>query len=393
MPTQTASGHSSLSTTEDAIREAIGNAVTGLQMPATAGFLFASSKHDLQEALRHASHIAPGCEFIACQSAGEITDKGLTHGGVSVLLTTLNPELFSITATGNVRTDPTSAGQNLTATFGDLQSRATHRGAALSTTVLLVDALSGTGERIVKEVLHRTRLFQQVVGGAAGDDGRFQTPQVGSTQFAGIDAAAALHVFGTQPWGVGVAHGLAPQTKPMVVTRAQGNVVYEIDRKPAIEAYRTFAKTKGIELTDENIGAFLIGNQLGVFFLNELHHARAPVGVGDDGELKLVAEIAPGAQVCILDGEAESMVAACARAAESALANLHGASPAGVLVFDCICREMILKEEFQRGLDAIARYFPRVPMAGFLSYGEIARFRGKLDGWHNTTTVVVALPS
>ncbi|MBS1153045.1 MAG: hypothetical protein H6Q89_4743 [Myxococcaceae bacterium] len=30
---------------------------------------------------------------------------------------------------------------------------------------------------------------------------------------------------------------------------------------------------------------------------------------------------------------------------------------------------------------------------GFLSYGEIARFRGRLDGWHNTTTVVTAIPA
>jgi methyl-accepting chemotaxis protein len=62
-------------------------------------------------------------------------------------------------------------------------------------------------------------------------------------------------------------------------------------------------------------------------------------------------------------------------------------------VFDCICRGMILKDAFQEEIEAVREHFPEVPIAGFLTYGEIARFSGKLDGWHNTTTVVVALPA
>jgi hypothetical protein len=27
-----------------------------------------------------------------------------------------------------------------------------------------------------------------------------------------------------------------------------------------------------------------------------------------------------------------------------------------------------------------------------LTYGEIARYHGRLEGWHNTTAVVVAIP-
>ena len=46
-----------------------------------------------------------------------------------------------------------------------------------------------------------------------------------------------------------------------------------------------------------------------------------------------------------------------------------------------------------REIDAIRKVFPDTPVAGFLTYGEIARFRGRLDGWHNTTTVVAAIPA
>jgi len=37
--------------------------------------------------------------------------------------------------------------------------------------------------------------------------------------------------------------------------------------------------------------------------------------------------------------------------------------------------------------------FPDVPLAGFVTYGEIARFSGRLDGWHNATVVVAAIPA
>ena len=50
---------------------------------------------------------------------------------------------------------------------------------------------------------------------------------------------------------------------------------------------------------------------------------------------------------------------------------------------------MILDRGFSREIDAVQSVFPGVPIAGLLTYGEIARFKGRLEGWHNTTAVVV----
>jgi methyl-accepting chemotaxis protein len=87
------------------------------------------------------------------------------------------------------------------------------------------------------------------------------------------------------------------------------------------------------------------------------------------------------------------MVSAAKRAAEEALKNLKGARASAVLLFDCVCRGMILDREFGREIEAIRSVFPDVPVAGLLTYGEIARFKGRLDGWHNTTAVVAAIPA
>ena len=54
---------------------------------------------------------------------------------------------------------------------------------------------------------------------------------------------------------------------------------------------------------------------------------------------------------------------------------------------------MILDAEFRREIETVQSVFPGVPIAGLLTYGEIARFKGRLDGWHNTTAVVAAIPA
>jgi hypothetical protein len=392
VPVRSASGQSQSSETREAVQEAVNTALRRLGEAPTLGVLFASSKHELGLTLETARSFAPTCAFIGSSTASEFTENGKTSGGIVVLLTTLDPRGFALATATGVKEDPVAAARALTAPFAGLLASNAKRGLALSTSVLLVDGLAGTGEKLVREVLAGTRSFQQIVGGAAGDDGRFVETRVGTHERSGTDSAAVLHTFGRTPWGVGVGHGLSAQSQRMVATRAKGNVLYELDGRPAIEAYRAHAAKKGVTLDDANTGKYLIGNELGVFIFKELHHTRAPVGVGPNGELQLVAEIAQGAQVCILDGNPDAMVAAAGRAAEEALQALQGTKPAGVLVFDCICRGMILDRDFQREIDAIRAHFPATPIAGFLTYGEIARFRGRLDGWHNTTSVVVAIP-
>lgn len=390
--TRAATGISRNTDTGAAIAEAVGQATARLTGTPLLGFLFASSKHQLSEAVQAAKRQA-GCEFIASHTAGEFSEAGAMRGGLVVMLLSSDTMLVETVSARGVREDPTGVARRLAAGFGQLIARAASKGLGLSTSVLLVDSLGGNGEKVVKDLLAHTRLFQQIVGGAAGDDGQFREASVGTASTAGPDMAAVAHVFDNKAWGIGVDHGLSPTTAPMTVTRAKGSVLYEIDKKPAFQVYKEYAASRGVQLESATASSFLIANELGVYFLDELHHARAPVGVGASGELQLVATISEGSKVCILDGKPDAMVAACRNAAVHAKENLQGTQASAVLVFDCICRGMILGREFQREIDAVKEIFPDTPIAGFLTYGEIAKFRGKLDGWHNATAVVAAIPA
>jgi hypothetical protein len=133
-------------------------------------------------------------------------------------------------------------------------------------------------------------------------------------------------------------------------------------------------------------------NELGIHFFERIGRARAPLRVGPRGSLVCAAEIPKGSMVSILDGDPDRMILAARAAAAAARASVKG-PVAGVLLFDCVCRGMILKDAFRREVEVVRSEFPDAPVAGLLTYGEIARSHERVDGWHNATAVVVAIPA
>jgi methyl-accepting chemotaxis protein len=390
MSTICGSGGSTNLSIKNAIQEATRAAMAplGKEKP-TFGFLFASPDADLQAGIAMVRDIT-GAEIIGCTTAGEITEKGLTHGGLALLLVASDATIRVEFAEG-LKEHPNRVTRSIVAELQNMKKKAAAHEQRHLTTVLLTDGLAGTGEQLVNELYEaRVQSGSQIVGGAAGDEGRFEATYVGHNK-ARPDSAAAMHVFSTSPWGVGVDHGLRPTTKPMRVTRAEGNVVHEIDGEPAFAVYQKHAAGRGITLSHDNAQAYMIANEIGIHFFEKISRARAPLSVTGDGALHCAGEIPRGSMVSILDGEPTRMIAAARAAAHQAHAQLNGAKAAGVLLFDCVCRGMILKEGFNKEVEAVRSIFPDTPVAGFLTYGEIARNSEKLGGWHNTTAVVVAI--
>src|SRR6202011_3307399 len=88
-------------------------------------------------------------------------------------------------------------------------------------------------------------------------------------------------------------------------------------------------------------------------------------------------------------GSALLIVTAPARS--DALSSLDGHRPVGFLAFDCIARRGVLGDEgIRREVSRIGLHAGAAPIAGFYTYGEIARTNG-VSGFHNQTLVILAL--
>lgn len=387
-------GSSSAALIDVAVEAALQTALAKMgKEPIAFVIVFAGPERSLDTAMRTLEARLPKVPMMGCSTAGEFTELGMTKHAIALMLV----GGADVSARGHgipySTLDVDQTGPLLSIDFAEIARQESLKGRKHSSTFTLVDGISGLGERVVESLRKATRSFQPIVGGAAGDNAKFASTPVAIGTRVMMQGAAAMHVFTEHPIGIGLGTGLAADSPRMTVTKATANIVHEIDRRPAFEVYQEYAKRRGVDLYASEASRFLLEHELGIFFFDELRLARAPLRVAPDGSLVCAAAVPQGASVCILDGNEASLVEAARRAAEEAKANLKGRACAGALIFNCICRGELLGENHVRELHAVREVLGDIPIAGFLTYGEIARYAGKLEGWHNTTTVIAAFPA
>ena len=269
-----------------------------------------------------------------------------------------------------------------------------------ATGIVLLDPMAGNGEEatLLASVALDPHGRIQLAGGAAGDDLAMQSTTVSVGSVAREDAIAIAVVHSKQPFGIGVHHGHQPLSRPLTVSKTDGANVVQIDGRPAwdvwADATRHAAKQDGVDvdaITADDIGPLLLRYEAGLKN-GEHHKIRAPLARNDDGSLAFAAEIPQGAVIQVTRSTAQAQVDSARGAARKARTALGDATPAGAIVFDCICRNLILRERFAEAVRGMSEELGAVPLAGFETYGEVALSVGEMSGFHNTTTVVLAVP-
>lgn len=358
--------------------------------------LFASPKHVLADAVKAARETFPGAAVLGASSAGEFVESGDAKGSVSVAALEADVRVHTGFA-DNLRADPDGA---VTRALAGLPRHVD--GYPHCTAILLVDALSGVGEEAALLVATELGPDVKLAGGAAGDDLAMTKTIVAADAHASDDAIAIALLFSKEPLGVGVSHGHQPVTDSMTVTDASGATVRTIDGRPAWDVWkertRAIAKSKGIDvdtLPEADVGGYLLRFEAGLA-LGDTPSAgykiRAPLAVGPDGSLSFACGIPSGTVIRITESEPERQVASAVRAAAAAHEGIGNGPVAGAIIFDCICRNLILGQAFGDAVRGMAKTLGDVPVAGFETYGEIALNAGDFSGFHNTTTVALVFP-
>jgi methyl-accepting chemotaxis protein len=268
------------------------------------------------------------------------------------------------------------------------------------TAILLLDPLSGNGEEAALTASTLLGPTVRFAGGAAGDDLHFKLAHVAAGRKVASDAVVIAVLSSRKPLGIGVQHGHKPLSKPLTITRAEGATVHEIEGKPAFEVWknevRAAAKKLDIDVDtvpEKDMGSHLLRYEVGLIAGPGEYKIRAPLSVGSNGSLSFACGIPEGAVVRVTESAEDNQISSARGAAERARKGLAGQKVAGALVFDCICRNLILGNRFGSAVREIHTALGSVPIAGFETYGEIAMDLGQSSGFHNTTTVVLAFPA
>lgn len=364
----------------------------GLAADPILGIVFATSKLDLAEMAAGVAQVLGDAPVIGCSSAGEFVTDRISDGGVAVSLLWSDELGVAVGLGEGLRANTPRAVRQLCAELKRDVRTPAPPGASHRSVLLLSDGMAGNGEGLVDALAMELGGGVTLVGGAAGDDAAFKETFVLLGRRVVKDAAVAAELRSRKKLGVGVRHGWCAASPPGTVTRAEGARLFEIDGRPAIEMYRRHAEKLGVTLTPENQNQFVVTHELGIVLMNDELKVRAPLSVNDDGSIDCATEVPVGQQVRIVEGDHEAIIAAARTAAEHAVQAIGGHAPAGAIVFDCVARKLVLGEGFRREVEAFQRVVG-APVMGFNTYGEIARVRGQLSGFHNTTAVVAVLPA
>jgi small ligand-binding sensory domain FIST len=174
--------------------------------------------------------------IVGCSGTGVLTTQGEIEGGPGVAVLVLRsdtlegePFLFQ-----PLRERDQEIGFELAAKRG---TKPTEQ----SLLVLLPDPYNGQPRRLFQGIEERTG-FLPIVGAGCSENGTYgKTFQLYGDEVV-TNAVSGLALSGFFETSIGITQGCQPVTEPMTITKAQGNLVFEIDNRPAFEIFAKVIK-------------------------------------------------------------------------------------------------------------------------------------------------------
>jgi hypothetical protein len=348
--------------------------------------VFCSDAYDLGELLAGVRERTADVPLIGCSTAGELATGGPCER--SVVVTVLGGDGFRVStrAAFSAPYGLREAGANVARAARDVAG-CEHR-----VLMLLSDGLAGDQQELVRGAYGVVGAEVPLVGGCAGDDLKLvRTFQLHHDRILG-DAVVGAAIGSDAPLGIGVRHGWRRCGEPVVVTRSAGDRIHALDNEPALDVYldRLGAPPEA-RVPGPAFNRFALMHPLGLARRRGEAHARGVAGA-DFGARSLIcmAAVPQGALAWFMHGDDESVLAATDAACADALRALGDQPALGLIAFDCSARRGILGSGVQSEADRVSANARGAPVAGFYTYGEIARTHG-LAGYHNQTLVVLAV--
>jgi hypothetical protein len=194
-----------------------------------------------------------------------------------------------------------------------------------------------------------------------------------------------------------ISHGLMPIGGERIVTRSEGNVIYEIDGKPAIEVLKEYLP-EGVLVEDRDWMRYAIALALTFkapsYMKDEEYVVRGVPAVRmADGSIVVQTEVQEGTSVWFSSRDKEKITSRFDRMATQIKEQLGDEKPKLVFQFECLTRGKFLFRE-QEKLQLLKRFRqslgPDAPWAGFYTIGEIGPVE-EHNLRHLYTSVVLAL--
>ena len=232
-------GQSTEASTEKAVEQAFAAALAHAEIrQADMALIVLTAEHMRdQERLRYAvSHAANHAVVVGSSAAGILTGEGEVEGshGIAVLALASDQLQANAFLFEPLRGHDAEAGARIAKLAGPALG-----GNLL--TVLMPDSYNGQAQEML-QAMEREIGYSPVIGAGSSESGvAGATFQLCNDKVA-TNAVAGLHLSGSFESFIDITQGCQPITEPLVITRADGNIIYEIDNRPAFEVFTSVLK-------------------------------------------------------------------------------------------------------------------------------------------------------
>jgi len=348
----------------------------------TLAIIFMSFKLDINAVCEPLNK--EGIQIFGATSSGEFINSEIEEESIVIMLLDINPAYFKLLFL--------EAGEG---SEYDIAKQLGEEGntAFANAAFIIASGWSNEmdGEEIIKGIEEGFGGGATIFGGMAGDDLSLTGPKAFTHGKSSTKGLVALIIDGDKVELSGVATcGWKPIGITKTVTKSEGNIVYTIDDKPALDLV---IKYLGLDLEEQfNNTVF----NLGAYYPLQLERKDAPavmrtaqMGNVEDRSLICAGNVPQGSKVRFSlppDFDViDTVVEECTEVKEE---QLQGAD--AVIMFSCISRYLsfgvMTSEEIER-VQAVWN----APLVGFFSYGEYGKSKRGKHEFHNNTCCVVAL--
>ena len=234
-----------------------------------------------------------------------------------------------------------------------------------------------------------------ILGGTAGDNWEMKrTYQYCDDQIVS-DGLSWVLLSGDVRVVSAVKHGCVPIGVERKVTRAEGNVIYEIDGKPVLEVLKEYLVGDEVDEWQKTIVNLCLGFKAPAEMEDYDQYLIRFMPAKDDanGSIMISTEVATGSSIWMTRRDQEKIAESVVRIGERIRDGAAGERPKLVLHFDCAGRGKFVLRDQQKLqlLESLQETVGRdTPWLGFYCYGEMGPV-GARNYFHNYTAVVAAV--
>lgn len=306
----------------------------------------------------------PHSVIAGCSTAGEIAGAQVRDRTVSVAITAFEKTPLRLVHTPvENAADSSAAGARLAAMLNNDD---------LSAVFVLSHGVNVNGTELVHGMAAKLPAHVHISGGLAGDDAKFENTWVlvNGEPTHGVIAAVGFYGEAIQI-RVGVDGGWNDFGPDRLITKSDGNVLLELDGKPALDLYKQYLG----EFAKDLPGSGLLF-PLSIRRPGDKAPALVRTLLGVDERTKsmtFAGDMPVGASARLMRTTNEKLVNAACVAISRATEQLPSNRPALVVSVSCVGRRMLLGERADEEVETILDGSPGGSAhIGFYSNGEIA---------------------